>query len=101
VNFANLDPVEQRLRVVESFLAELPAPEGSPRLTPATRTALARAKRALVEGLEGEEREYELKVWHDHLDKLDAHDSDAAIWELSKFSRILHGLRRPEEEDER
>jgi hypothetical protein len=93
-----LTPAEQRLRVVEGYLADLP-PLPGPELPRATRLALTRAKLALCEGLEGEEREHELQVWHDHLDGLSEHDRDAALYALKCFSQILDGLSRPHEEN--
>ena len=99
MTFRELSPAEQRMRVVEGFLAELP-PLPGPELPRETRIALTRAKLALCEGLEGEEREHELQVWHAHVDTLDAHDSDQALYELKCFAEILGGLRGPEEEGE-
>ena len=100
MTFRDLDEVEQRLRIVEGYLAQIPALEGSPELAPATRTALQRAKRALCEDLESEERQYELQVWHEHLDTLSEHDADAATYELKRFTQILGGLARPGSREE-
>lgn len=94
-----LDPVEQRLRIVEGFLAGLPHP-CSPSLPPETRHALARAKRAMVEELEGEEREYELQLWHDHLDTLSDVGADQAAYELQRFAQVYDGLRPASREED-
>jgi hypothetical protein len=92
VSFESLDPVQERLRIVEGFLAQLPHP-CPPTLAPATRVALARAKRAMVEELEGEEREYELQTWREHLDALSDYGADQAAYELQRFAQVYDGLR--------
>jgi hypothetical protein len=47
----------------------------------------------------GQEHEYELELWHAHLDMLSEHDADAARHALQRFVEILSGLQGlPEEE---
>jgi hypothetical protein len=97
VSFERLSPVE-RVAVAEAHLAQLELPPGSPRLGVGTLERLRLVKLALADDDVSDDRFVELLAeWDAHLGTLDAHDADAARFELRRYTQIVEGLRPPGE----
>jgi hypothetical protein len=92
VSFAELPP-EQRVAVVEGYVAKRGADPGRPRLDAATRALIYTLKRGLCDDELGEDGWHALHDrWRAHLAGLPELEADAAQHELRVFADYMRGL---------